>query len=201
MNRARLMIADDHPFVLDGLRKLLEHDFDLVGAASNGKILLEQAARLRPDVVLMDIAMPVVNGIEAARVLRRKVPEARIVFLSTDTETAYIAEALRAGGQAYVVKTAAASELVHAILTVLRGRKYVTPLAVGDEPGEPSRDLTDRQREVLQLLAGGQTPREIAATLGVSLKTVEFHKSGLSRRLGLRGTAELTRYAAAHGCG
>lgn len=213
MKKARVLLADDHTLVLEGIKKLLEPHFDLVGTVEDGRALLEEAAKLEPDVILVDISMPLLNGIDAARQLRKSVPDAKIVFLSMHADAAYVSEAFRAGGAGYLLKRSAASELVFAIGEVLKGRYYVTPAVakdvlrdVFDEP-EPSRReppsraprLTPRQREVLQLVAEGNTIKEIAAILDISIKTVEFHKSRIMEELDLHTTADLTKYAVAHG--
>jgi DNA-binding NarL/FixJ family response regulator len=209
MRRPRLLLADDHTLVLEGFRKLLESEFDLVGAVEDGRALVAAAQKLRPDVILLDISMPLLNGIEAARQLKKLVPDTKLVFLTMHADPAYVTEAFRVGASGYLLKRSAASELVSAIHEVLKGRSYVTPLATKDmldtflgrapEPGRLSRDLTSRQREVLQLVAEGHSAKEIATILNVSVKTVEFHKARLMRQLSLRGTAELTKYAVQHG--
>ena len=209
MKRPRLLLADDQTLVLEGLRKLLEPQFEVVGAVGDGRTLLRAATQLQPDVVLMDIAMPRLNGIDAARQLRKSLPETKIIFLTVHADPAYVTEAFRAGASAYLLKRSAASELVDAVHEVLKGRRYVTalvprevlhtvlksPLGRGAAPAE----LSSRQREVLQLVAEGLTSKEIAAALNVSVKTVEYHKARLMERLELHTTADLTRYALLHG--
>jgi DNA-binding NarL/FixJ family response regulator len=209
MRRPRLLLADDHTLVLEGFRKLLESEFDLVGTAENGRALVAAAQQLKPDLILLDISMPLLNGIEAARQLSKILPHTKLVFLTMHADPAYVTEAFRVGASGYLLKRSAASELVNAVHEVLRGRCYVTPLVtrevlhsfLGPAPksGASPGDLTTRQREVLQLTAEGHSTKEIAAILNVSVKTVEFHKARLMRQLGLRGTAELTKYAIQHG--
>jgi DNA-binding NarL/FixJ family response regulator len=216
MARIRVLMADDHTLVLEGLRKLLAPEFELIGMVENGRELLEAALRLMPDVVLLDISMPILNGFEAARKLKSKLPSVKIIFLTMHSEKAYVAEAFNTGASGYLLKRSAASELVFAIKEVMKGRFYVTPLVAKDvmdmylDPQQRSRarlarlsgtdgSLTARQREVLQLVAEGRTNKEIAAIMNISIKTVEFHKAGIMGRLGLRTTAELTRYALVHG--
>ena len=209
MRRPRLLLADDHTLVLEGFRKLLESEFELVGAVEDGRALVAAAQKLRPDVILLDISMPLLNGIEAARQLKKLVPDTKLVFLTMHADPAYVTEAFRVGASGYLLKRSAASELVSAIHEVLKGRSYVTPLATKDmldtflgrapAPGRLSSELTPRQREVLQLVAEGHSAKEIAAILSVSVKTIEFHKARLMRQLSLRGTAELTKYAVQHG--
>ena len=212
MSRARLLLADDHMLLLDGYRKLLEPEFELVGAVENGRALLEVAPRLKPDVILMDISMPLLNGIDATRRLRKIVPKAKVLIVTMHADPDYVAEALRAGASGYLLKRSAASELVSAIHEVLEGGRYLTPLITGqaldwlrksEGQSAAGRDtksvLSPRQREVLQLVAEGRTAKEIAALLRISVKTVEFHKSRIMKELGVRSVAELTRYALRRG--
>jgi DNA-binding NarL/FixJ family response regulator len=209
MNRPRVLLADDHTMILAGLTSLLESDFDLVGTVTDGRALIDAAVRLKPDIIMMDISMPLLNGIEAARQLRKSAPQSKIIFLTMHGDIAYVREAFQAGASGYLIKRSAASELVTAIHEVLKGRTYVTPLVTKDMMGsflEPTDSaeklqsrLTPRQREVLQLVAEGHSNKEIAAVLKVSTKTVEFHKYNLMQALGIRTTAELTQYAMRHG--
>ncbi len=206
MRRPRILMADDHALMLDGLRKLLQDEFTIVGAVSDGRALIAAASTARADVILVDISMPLLNGIDAIRQLREIAPKSRIVVLTMHADSTYAVEAFKAGAQAYVVKQSAATDLVHAIRAVLAGQRYVAPslrpsvLATSGLPETPRAGrLTPRQREVLQLVAEGRSVKEIAAVLGVSLKTVEFHKGRIMNQLGLRRTADLTRYALAHG--
>lgn len=207
----RLLLADDHALMLDGLTRLLAAEFDIVGTAANGRDLLTEAERLKPDVIVLDVGMPEMNGIEAARRLSKSLPSAKIVFITQQLDPAYLHAAFTAGAKAYVAKQSAAKELVHAIHTVLNGSFYVTPLAGQEAVDLASLDshknpaqmfgaaLTPRQREVLQLVAEGKSSKQIAATLNISPKTVEFHRNSLMDELGVRTTAELTRYALARG--
>jgi DNA-binding NarL/FixJ family response regulator len=209
MKKTRLLIADDHTLVLEGFKRILEDEFDLAGTAENGRDLLRLAEELRPDVVLVDISMPQLNGIDAARQLLKILPQSKIIFVTMHADPDYVAEAFRAGASGYVLKRSAASELVTAVQEVMKGRYYVTPLVtrealsplLGDKVDfkKLSSTLTSRQREVLQLVAEGRTVKEIATALEISAKTVEFHKSALMERLGIHSTAELTRYAIEHG--
>lgn len=211
MKRVSVLIADDHSLVVEGFRRLLEKDFDIIGAAENGRELVEAAKKLQPDLVLLDISMPLLNGIDAARQLKSMLPKVKIIFLTMHGDPTYAAEAFRAGGDAYVLKRSAVSELELAIREVMKGRSYVTPLvtkSILDATDEPNQNpvsklmfhgLTSRQREVLQLVAEGHSTKIIAGLLNVSVKTIEFHKSGIMERLGIRTTAELTRYAITHG--
>jgi len=205
MIRARLLLADDHRIVMEGLKTLLEPEFDLVGMVEDGRALLEAAEKLRPDVIVADISMPLLNGIEAVRQLKKARGDVKVVILTMHSDPAYAAAALDAGASGYVLKHSAASELITAVRTALQGKTYITPLIAGDlvrhyqDPGNQQRDngstLTPRQREVLQLLAEGRPIKEIASTLNISSRTVEFHKYQMLEELGIKSTAELVRYA------
>jgi DNA-binding NarL/FixJ family response regulator len=205
----RILIGDDHALVLEGLVRLLANEFEIVGTASDGRALLAEADRLNPDVVLLDVGMPGMNGIEAARRLSKSNPEIKVVFITQQLDPAYLHAAFSAGAMGYVSKQSAAVELVRAIRMALKGRYYVTPLANGDKfkrsgpRSNPAQmfggELTPRQREVLQLVAEGKSTKEISALLKISTKTVEFHRNSLMNELGVRTTAELTRYALSRG--
>jgi DNA-binding NarL/FixJ family response regulator len=203
--KPRLLMADDHTLVLEGIGKLLEKEFDLVGIVEDGHGLLRAAERLRPDVILLDISMPLLNGIEACRQLVSVIPESKVVFLTMHTDVVYVEEAFRAGAAGYLLKRSAAAELSLAINTVLNGGTYITPLIDWKpatkrhsfEPGVLSR-LTPRQREVLQLVAKGCANKEIAILLGISEKTVDYHKASIKSELSLNSTAELTQFAIRH---
>jgi DNA-binding NarL/FixJ family response regulator len=209
--RKRVLLADDHALMLEGLARLLADEFDVVGTAVNGRVLLEQAQRLAPDIVVLDVAMPELNGIEAARRLSDLLPSAKIVFVTQQLDPAYLRAAFNAGASAYVAKQSASAELIQAIRMALNRRFYVTPHAGRDaidsvrahpwlNPSELfGGALTPRQREVLQLVAEGKTSKEISAALHISPKTVEYHRNCLMDQLGLHSTAELTRYAVSHG--
>jgi DNA-binding NarL/FixJ family response regulator len=209
--RKRILLGDDHALLLEGLARLLETEFEVVGTALNGRTLLDMAERLNPDVVVIDIGMPELNGIEAGRRLAKLAPATKIVFVTQQLAPAYLHAAFSLGAMAYVAKQTAASELLTAIRMALRGQYYVTPLA-GREASQfnrlnPERNpiemfgshLTPRQREVLQLVAEGKSTKEISSVLRISQKTVEFHRNSLMDELGLRTIAELTRYAVAQG--
>ena len=195
--------------VLAGLRKILEPEYDLVGTAGDGRELLELAASLKPDVVVVDISMPLLNGLDAVRQLKKTDSSVKVVFLTMHADVDFATEAFRAGASGYLLKHSAVEELPKAINEALQGRVYITPLvakgvlsSLMDSPAPtPSQgvDLTSRQREVLQLVAEGRTIKEIAGILNVSPRTVEFHKTNLVKVLGVRTTAELTRYAVKRG--
>jgi DNA-binding NarL/FixJ family response regulator len=208
MKRPRVLLADDHTLVLEGLRKILEPGCEVVGAVEDGRSLLAAAKQLQPDIVLLDISMPLLNGVEAARRLRTAAPDAKVIFVTMHADATYVAGAFRAGASGYVLKRCASVELLKAINQVLTGRPYITPLIrkdLGQLPGWPpgageaSGELTVRQREVVQLVAEGHPVKEIAAILNITGKTVAFHKGNVMRRLGIRSTAELTKYALEHG--
>ena len=209
MKRLRVLLADDHTLVLEGLRRILEDNCELVGMVEDGRALVEAAPRLEPDLILLDISMPLLNGLEAARQLRTLVPDSKIIFLTMHADPTYASEAFEAGAVGYLLKRSAAAELAVAIATVLEGKNYLTPLISSDalRATVPSATtvpptlgkLTPRQREVLQLVAEGFTAKAIGARLNVSVKTVEFHKTRIMNRLSLRTASELTKYAVAHG--
>jgi DNA-binding NarL/FixJ family response regulator len=207
--KPRLLLADDHTLLLEGIRLLLQPEFDLVGSVEDGQALLVAAKTLKPDVILLDISMPRLNGIDAARKLRKLLPSARLIFVTMHADADYVAEAFRAGAMGYILKRSAASELLTAIRAVLKGNHYVSPLVTrsaldllisSSKPrGKSSDRLTPRQREVLQLVAEGRSRKEIAGILNISVKTVEFHKGKLMHELNLQTVADFTRYAIEHG--
>lgn len=209
MKRPRVLLADDHRMVLEGLRSLLEAEFDVVGTVEEGRTLVAAAKKLHPDVVVADVSMPLLNGIEAAEQLKKVDPQVKIVFLTMHPDVTYATRAFEAGAAGYVLKHSAPSELVTAIREALRGRTYVTPMiakdvlqTLMDRSGkrEDSLDqLTPRQREVLQLVAEGRSAKEIASLLHISPRTVEFHKYRIMEDLGLRTNAELIQFAIRHG--
>ena len=209
MKRPRILLADDHSLVLKGIMGLLESHYEVVGTAENGKILLEAALRLQPEVVVLDISMPILNGIDAAHEIKKALPATKLVFLSMYSNAVYLRKALEAGASAYVLKSGAGEELLTAIEEARHGRTYITPNfgrdvieSVRHGSGISARssiELTDRQRQILQLIAEGRQNKEIADILHVSVKTVEFHRSRLSAKLGARSVAELTRFAIQEG--
>lgn len=211
MTRPRILMADDHSLVLAGLRKLVEGEGEVVGTVEDGRALVEEAQKLRPDIILLDISMPLLNGLDAARQLTKLVPEAKLIFLTMHATPTYATEAFKAGASGYLIKRSAASELKQAIQAVVRGQHYITPLitkdvlaaTLGHPEGQmrqrPVDMLTPRQREVLQLVAEGKSAKAIASILNISVKTVEFHKARLMDILDLHSTADLTKYAVAEG--
>jgi DNA-binding NarL/FixJ family response regulator len=205
MNRTSVLLADDHTILMDGLANLLRQDFNVVGVARDGRTMVEMAKTKRPDVIVTDISMPHLNGIDAARILRKDLRSAKFVFLTMHADLPLVEEAFRVGASGFVLKMCDASEFVKAIHSVANGSTYITPLLAGDlisvlmtaGSKEPTRDapLTSRQREVLQLLAEGKTMKEAAALMGISTRTAESHKYEIMRQLGVQTTAELIRYA------
>jgi len=200
--RPRVLLADDHAIVVEGLATLLKDEFELVGTVNDGSELVSSARRLQPDVIVADIAMPVLGGLEALRRLKTIKTDAKIIFLTMHADAELATEAFRAGASGYVLKNSAGEELITAIREVVKGQTYLTPLMTKDviaklsEPGlaaEPK--LTERQRDVLRLIAEGRRMKEVAAALGLSTRTVETHKYEMMRALGVESTAELVRYA------
>jgi DNA-binding NarL/FixJ family response regulator len=210
MKKPRILLADDHRMVSEGLRGLLEPNYQLVGMVEDGRALLEAADKLMPDVVVADVSMPLLNGIEAVRQLKKKNPQCVVVFLTMHLDVAYAASAFDAGASGYVLKHSAPSELLTAINSGLKGQTYITPILAeellnyqhshpkGKQEDRLSR-LTSRQREVLQLLAEGLSVKEAAAILGISARTVEFHKYSMMETLRLKSSADLVRFAVEHG--
>jgi DNA-binding NarL/FixJ family response regulator len=195
VKRPRVLLADDHRLLREAFVKLLEPECDVVGAVADGRALLEAAPKLQPDVVVLDIAMPQLNGLDAERQLKRSMPRVKVIFLTVSEDPELAAEAFRAGGSAFVLKNSAASELRQAIQDVSQGRSYVTPLVTRDmletllrqpESAKGAHELSPRQREVLRLLAEGRTMKEIAHILKITARTVAFHKYSMMEELGIK---------------
>jgi DNA-binding NarL/FixJ family response regulator len=203
MGGPRVLLADDHTLLLGAFEKLLAPECTIVGQVSDGRELIAAAQKLMPDVIVVDIGMPHMNGLEAGRKIKQLLPDVKLVFLTANEDADLAAEAFRAGASAYVLKRSAASELATAIREAVQGRSYVTSLIteglVGSlmhvDPRQSSHQLTPRQREILQLLAEGNSMKEIAATLNLKPRTVAFHKYQMMEQLNVRSTAELIRYA------
>ncbi len=207
----RLLLVDDHAILRDGLRALLSYypDVEVVGEAEDGQQAIEAVERLSPDIVLMDIAMPGMNGLEATRRIRQSHPQTQIVVLTQYDDQQYVLPFVRAGVAGYVIKRALGSDLINAVRTVAKGESFLYPTvarAVLDELRQPAVSeteqvggLTPREREILQRVAAGDTSRQIASALNLSVKTVEWHRGNLMNKLGLRSIAELVRYAIEHG--
>lgn len=209
MRKTRVLLADDHQIVLEGLKNLLEQDFELVGMVMDGKALVNKALKLLPDVIVVDISMPLLNGIEAVRQIRSTDERIKVVFLTMHPDVTYAAMAFDAGASGYVLKNSASRELITAINEAMRGRTYVTPRIAGElmqtykisRPGDKQfeRKLTHRQEEILQLLAEGHSAKEIANMLSISPRTVETHKYNMMQKLNLKTTADLIKFAIKHG--
>lgn len=210
-SRPRVLMADDHSILLAGVRKLLEDHCDVVGMVQDGRALLEAANRLKPELILLDISMPLLNGLDAARQLKKTLPETKLLFLTMHGSPRYATEAFKAGGSGFLLKQSADSELPQAITAVLQGKQYLTPAitkpvidrALRAEDSlvaeGPSSELTPRQREVLQLIGEGKRTKEIATLLNLSVKTVQFHKTCLMQLLDIHTTAKLIRYSITRG--
>jgi DNA-binding NarL/FixJ family response regulator len=203
--RPRVLIADDHSVVAEGLRSLLQKNCDVIGVVSNGRELLEKAPQLKPDLFVLDITMPLLNGLDAAERLKSSLPNAKFVFLTMSDDPNLAAAALNLGAVGYVLKQAAASELMKAISEVVQGRSYVTPKLRPENwavqkarARQLSKDLTPRQQEVLQLLAEGRPMKEIADILKVSEKTVMFHKYHIMHSFNLKNNTDLVLFAVKH---
>ncbi len=207
MRRKRVLLADDHTLLLDAFAKLLEPECAVVGTVADGRALLAAAEELKPDVVVLDIAMPRLNGLDAGRQLKKAMPDVKLIFLTMNQDPAIATEAFRAGASGYLLKTSAGSELIKAIEEATSGRSYVTPLITQDlleefmlSPNEKKRpaDLTPRQREVLQLLAEGHSMKEAARILKVAPRTIAYHKYRIMERFRLKSNAELIQFAIRH---
>ena len=207
--KLRVLLGDDHVLILDGLRSALQSQYEIVGVAKDGRALVEATERLKPDLVIVDISMPLLNGFEAAKQIKKNQPHTRVIFLSQHLNPAYLKNALRLGASGYVLKSGATEELQQAIATVQRGKTYITPAFGEDviarlwnrdgELSEETESLTDRQREILQLIIEGRGNKEIADVIHVSVKTVEFHRARIMAKLGVKSVAELTKVALQQG--
>jgi DNA-binding NarL/FixJ family response regulator len=204
----RVLLADDHTMLLDAFQRLLEPRCEIVGTACDGRALLDLAASTRPDVIVLDISMPGLNGLDACAQLRRKIPEMRLVFLTVNEDPDIAAKAISLGALGYLLKNSASAELFTAIEHALAGKTYITPLLtkglplgvfLGQAVKPGAEKLTARQREVLQLLAEGRAMKEVADLLHVTVRTVAFHKYTIMEQLGLKTSADLVQYAIEHG--
>jgi DNA-binding NarL/FixJ family response regulator len=207
--RPRVLLADDHRMVAEALKNLLAAEYEVVDVVEDGRALIAAAKRLRPDVIVADITMPRLNGLDALVQLKKDNPNVRVVFLTMHKDVAYARRAIDAGASGYVLKHSAPTELLDAVPAALQGKLYLTPTLAGavlqdvkrspNEPTDPVAKLTPRQREILQLLAEGRSAKEIGAALDISARTVEFHKYQMMESLGIRGNAELVHFALKHG--
>ena len=206
-SRPRILIADDHALVAEAFKTLLESDFDVVATVHDGRSLIQIAQRVQPDVILVDVGMPLLNGLEAAQRIKRMLPRVKVVYVTVNQDRDLVNEAFDKGASGYLPKTSVASELITAIHAVLSGKLYVSPLlppaatncsqSEEESPGARS-DLTERQVEVLQLLAEGRSMKEVAAELNLTTRTVAFHKYRIMEHLQLRNDAEVVQYAMRH---
>lgn len=207
-NRPRVLLADDHTMLLDAFRRLLEPRCEIVGTAADGRALLDLAATTRPEIIVLDVSMPRLNGIDACAQLRHRMPEVKFVFLTVNEDPDLAAEAIRLGASGYLLKSSATGELYTAIEHALADKTYITPLITRGVPlavflreaAKPGAEkLTARQREVLQLVAEGRAMKEIADLIHVTTRTVAFHKYTIMEQLGLKTNADLVHYAVEHG--
>ena len=208
MNRPRVLLADDHRMVAEGVKRLLEEEFELIGVVEDGRQLVETARRLRPDVIVADITMPHLNGIDALGQLKHDNPEVRVVFLTMHKDAAYARRALEAGARGYVLKHSAQAELFLAVRAALDGNTFISPTLAGEvfhalkvspQPSDPVASLTPRQREILQLFAEGCSTKDIGSKLDISPRTVEYHKYQMMESLKLQSSAELIHFAIKNG--
>lgn len=198
----RILLADKQALIQEGLRRLLEPKYEVVGAVGDGRALVEAALHLKPDLIITDVTMPILGGIEAARQVRKCLPRVKLLFLTQHANPGYLREALNAGAAGYVLKSSTREEILSAVATVLAGQKHISGGIVGEDfdlmtPQEgkirSGSTLTSREREVVQLLAEGRTAKEVAVVLNVSAKTVAFHRNNVKRKLGLRKTIEIIK--------
>jgi DNA-binding NarL/FixJ family response regulator len=208
MKRVRILLADDHTLICSALEKLLEPHYEVAGSVGDGRALLKAAAELRPDVVLLDITMPLLNGLDAGRELKKMMPAVKLIYLTMNANSEFAGEALRAGASAYVLKNSKSSELLQAINDALKGISFVSPQirkAMEEtfirDPRAMARPkhLTDRQVEVLQMLAEGRTMQQVADILQITHRTVRFHKSRIMEELEIATNSQLVQYAMMHG--
>ena len=208
MKRLRILLADDHSMVSAGFQKLLEPEYEVVGVVEDGRAVLKAAAELKPDMAILDVGMPLLNGLDAGRRLKAEMPEVKLIYLTMNSDPDFAKEALEIGASAYLLKNSLPSELLQAVRDVVKGKSYITPSitkaleeAFIRDPREASRPahLTSRQREVLQMLAEGRGMKEIAGILNITHRTVRFHKAQIMEELGIRSHMELLQYAIKHG--
>ena len=207
MKRPRLLLADDHPLTLEGIRALIAPHLEIVGTVTNGKALVEEALRLKPDLIILDMTMPLLSGIDAAVRIKKDLPDVKLLFVTMHTNRGYLKAALDTGAAGYVLKSAARDELLDAIEIVITGGTYISPhvskppltRAELSPPTGEWAHLSLRESEILQLIAQGKSNKEMAFLLSISIKTVTFHRENIKRKLGLRTIAELTQHAIKRG--
>lgn len=205
MKKKRILLADDHKIITDSLKNILEPTYEVVGIVEDGHELVQEGARLLPDVMIVDISMPKLNGLEAVRQIRKEGIESKVIFLTMHPDVTYASNALEAGALGYVLKHSAHTELLQAVEKVLLGKKFITKRIakeldnVSHSRRNPIRKLSTRQREVLQLLAEGKSAKEVAEILFISPRTVEFHKYKIMEELGMSTSAELVQFSIKHG--
>ena len=205
MKKRRILLADDHKFITESLKSILEPTYEVVGIVEDGQMLIKEAARLLPDVIIVDISMPKLNGLEAVRQIKKEDIQSKVIFLTMHPDVIYASNALEVGALGYVLKHSAHSELKQAVQKVLLGQIFITEKIakelenVPHSRRDPMRKLSPRQREVLQLLAEGKSAKEVASSLCISPRTVEFHKYRIMDELGMSTSAELVQYSIKHG--
>jgi DNA-binding NarL/FixJ family response regulator len=205
LNRPKIIVADDHTLVAEACKKLLDAEYDVVATVGDGRTLVRAAAALKPHVIIIDISMPLLNGLDAGQQIKKLVPSVKLIYLTMNQDADLAAEAFRYGASGYLLKTCAASELTTAVREVLRGKSYLSPaiakdtvdflLKQGEETVDEGGELTERQREVLQLLAEGKSMKEVGSVLNLTTRTVAFHKYRIMQALHAHSNAELVRYA------
>ena len=207
MRRIRILLADDHTMICAAFRKLLEPEYEVVGAVGDGRALLKAAEELKPDLVLVDVGMPLLNGLDAARQLKKLMPKMKLIFLTMNSDSDVATEAFRIGASGYLLKNSQGEELLRAVRDAVRGLSYVTPqirqameerFIQDPQTADRPRHLTPRHREIVQMLAEGRSPKEIAFILDITLRTVRFHKYEIMKELGIGSNAELVQYAIKH---
>ena len=205
MKRPRILLADDHALTLEGIRAVLAPHYEIAGSVADGRALVEAALRLKPDLIVVDITMPNLSGILAARQIKKSLPGIKLLFATMHSSSAYVRAALEAGGTGYVLKSAVREELLDAVQSVLRGRIYLSPalstkrLELQHPAARPTSRLSKRERETLQLIAEGRASEDIARAMNISVKTVSFHRRNIMRKLGLGTTSELKKHAIERG--
>ncbi|MGA2882284.1 MAG: response regulator transcription factor [Bryobacteraceae bacterium] len=205
MKRSRVLLADDHVLILEGLRKILEPYHEVVGAVSDGRSLVDSALRLKPELIVLDVTMPFLTGVDAARQIHKRLPRTKLLFLTVHANPAYLREAWSAGATGYILKSSTREQILDAVTKALAGQTYISPGIVaedfdlsrwrGGKGVESAAALTSREREILRTLAEGRTAKEAGAALGISHKTVAFHRNNVKRKLGVRKTVELIKRA------